>query len=275
MKFYLIVAAGKHQGLPIPIEIDLFMIGSDPACQLRKEHPAVGERHCTLITRDRKVFIRDMGSGEPTIVNGDEIPENAEWPLHAGDRIKIGPLEFVIQLREKALSQRDLEEWALRCLDEAQSTKKMHVLDELVMAANAKTRAVDAAQAAAVILDKLNAKSGIVRGRLRIQREGNITIVRINDTYLVDESELALINKELHDTLSLPNMQVLLDFKNVRRMSSTAASMFAGIARGMKSRGSKLAVCRLRNEFRDMMATLLGHAIPIYHDKNAALAAAW
>src|SRR5262245_33571086 len=197
MKFYLIVARGKHQGLPIPIEVDLFMVGSDAACQLRSVHPTVGERHCAFITRDRKVFIRDMGSGEPTLVNDDAIPENAEWPLHAGDRIKVGPLEFVIQLREMALSQRDLEEWALRCLDEAQSTKKMHIVDELVLAANSKTRAVDASQAAAVILDKLNAQRGVVRGRLRISREGMITIVRINDTYLVDESELALISKEL------------------------------------------------------------------------------
>ena len=34
----------------------------------------------------------------------------------------------------------------MRCLDEAQSTKKMHVVDELMMAANSKTRAVDASQ---------------------------------------------------------------------------------------------------------------------------------
>jgi anti-anti-sigma regulatory factor len=275
MKFYLIVASGKHQGLPIPIEVDLFLIGADPACQLRKSHPLVGERHCALITRERKVFIRDMGSGEPTYVNDDEVPADSDWPLHAGDHIKVGPLEFVIQLREKALSQRDLEEWALHCLDDAQSTKKMHVIDELVMAANAKTRSVDAAQAAAVILDKLNAKSGIIRGRLRIQREGNITIVRINDTHLVDEGELALIRKELHENLGLPNMQVLLDFKNVKRMSSTAAAMFGEISRFLRSRGSKLGVCRLRSEFRDMMATLLGYTIPIYHDKNEALAAQW
>ena len=28
MKFYLIVAKGKKQGMPIPVEIDLFLIGS-------------------------------------------------------------------------------------------------------------------------------------------------------------------------------------------------------------------------------------------------------
>ena len=34
MKFFLIVAKGKKQGMPIPVEIDLFLIGSGPVCQL-------------------------------------------------------------------------------------------------------------------------------------------------------------------------------------------------------------------------------------------------
>jgi anti-anti-sigma regulatory factor len=274
MKFYLIVAKGKHQGLPIPIEIDLFLIGSDRACQLRSTHPDVAPQHCALITRDRKVFIRDMGGGQ-TIVNDEPMPENAEWPLHAGDRIQVGPLEFIIQFREKPLSQRDLEEWALRCLDEAASSKRMQAVDELVLMANAKTRSLDAAQAAAAILDRLSAQRGIVRGRLRISREGNVTVVRINDVYLVDEAELAHIDKELRDNLNAPRLRVLLDFKNVKRMSSAGALMVANLARWLRHNGSTLAICRLRNEFREMLTTVLGRTIPIYPDKPTALMAEW
>src|SRR5882724_4180750 len=128
MKFYLIVASGRHQGLPIPIEIDLFLVGSDKVCQLRSHLTGLGAQHCAMVTRERKVFIRDMGSGEPTIVNDGIVPTHAEWPLHAGDRIKVGPLEFVIQFREKPLSQRDLEEWALKCLDDSSGQSKKHVV---------------------------------------------------------------------------------------------------------------------------------------------------
>ncbi len=273
MKFYLIVAKGKHQGLPIPIEIDLFMIGSDPSCQLRSTHPTVAERHCALVSRDRKVFIRDMGG--QTLVNDEPMPENAEWPLHAGDKIKVGPLEFIIQFREKPLSQRDLEEWALRCLDEAQSTKKLQAVDELVMMANAKTHSLDAAQAAAAILDRLSAQRGVVRGRLRISREGNVTVVRINDVYLVDEAELAHIDKELRDNLNAQSLRVLLDFKNVRRMSSAGAMMVANLARWLRHNNSTLAICRLRDEFREMLSTVLGRTIPVYPDKPTALMAEW
>ncbi|HLW65876.1 MAG TPA: FHA domain-containing protein [Gemmataceae bacterium] len=276
MKFYLIVAKGKHQGLPIPIEIDLFLVGSEKMCQLRSQAEGIGAQHCAFVTRERKVFIRDLGSGEFTYVNDEPLPEHSEWPLHAGDHIRVGPLEFLIQFREKPLSQRDLEEWALRCLDEDSGDNKRHVIDELEMQANSRSRALDAAQAAAAILDKLNAQRGVVRGRLRIAREGNVTIVRINDIYLVEEAELALINKELHDNLNHPNLRVLLDFKNVRRMSSTAAQMFAELVNWLRRQNSSLAICRLRPELRNALQTLhITESVPTFTDKNSALTGAW
>jgi len=276
VKFYLIVTKGKHQGLPIPIEVDLFLIGSDKICQLRSRLEGIGVQHCALVNRGKKVFIRDLGSGEPTTVNDEMIPEHAEWPVHAGDNIKVGPLEFMIQFREKPLSQRDLEEWALKCLDEASSKSSAAVVDELQVAANAKTHSLDAASAAAAILDRLNAQRGIVKGRLRIAREGNVTTVRINDVYLVEESELAFINKELHDNLGHPNLRVLLDFKNVRRMSSSAALMFGDLSRWLRPYGSSLAVCRLRPELKQMMETLhVGEKVPIFADKPSALMGTW
>src|SRR3974390_2021219 len=71
MKFYLIVAKGSKQGMPIPITVDLFLLGSDKMCQLRKK--SLGPRHCAFVTREQKVFVRDMDSGQPTLVNGSAI----------------------------------------------------------------------------------------------------------------------------------------------------------------------------------------------------------
>src|SRR5438270_8703916 len=102
MKFYLIVARGPKQGMPIPITIDLFLIGSDPECQIR--NPNLGAKHCAFVTRQKKVFIQDLDSGLPTLINSELIPPGEEWPLHGGDRIALGRLEFMIQYREKPLS---------------------------------------------------------------------------------------------------------------------------------------------------------------------------
>src|SRR5204863_7199088 len=85
MKFYLIVAKGSKKGMPIPIHVDLFLIGSERMCQLRGKK--LSPKHCAIVTREAKVFIRDMYGDKPTLVNDSVLPPGEEWPLHAGDRI--------------------------------------------------------------------------------------------------------------------------------------------------------------------------------------------
>ena len=264
MKFFLIVAKGSKKGLPIPIAIDLFLIGSDKICQLRKE--SLGGRHCALVTRDEKVFVRDMDSGQSTIVNGSAIPTGAEWPLHAGDRISVGSLEFLVQFHELGMAQKDLEEWAINCLDDQHDTQA----EEMLV-----TRQNSAASAAQSILNQLNALTGVVKGRLRIGHEGMFIVIRFNDSMLVDESEIALVKKELWDYLNKPNQRVLLDLKNVTKLSSAAAMMLGDVYRRLRPLGGKLAFCRIQPEIESAMSMLMTDEIPIFKDKKSALAAKW
>ena len=277
MKFYLIVAKGKKQGQPIPIEVDLFMIGGGKMCQLRAVHDDIGEKHCALLIRGKKVFVSDLDSGHKTIVNEDALEPGIEWPLHNGDRIEIGPLKFIVQFREKALSQRDLEEWALSCLD--QRGERKVIADSPDSSGSAPGNSADyesAAGAAGAILDGLNALKGEVKGRLRISKEAGITILRVNDIYLVEESELALIRKEMQDHCHNPSMRILVDMKNVKRMSSAAAEMFSRLREWLAPFGSKIAFCRLRGEFEGMLKTYPGtQGLPLFPDKPKALAAKW
>lgn len=265
MKFYLIVAKGKKLGMPIPISVDLFLLGSDPMCQLRSDQ--LGDKHCALVMRGKNVFVRDMNSGEATLVNGRVVPYGDEWPLHAGDRIAVGPLEFMIQYREKPLSQKDLEEWAAHCLD-ASSEIELELDEEYRAPTNA-------SQAAQKIIDHLQVMRGLVKGRLRIGLDQGVTTVRFNDARLVDEAEIALIKRELCDQLGKPNLRVLLDLKNVRRLSTAAVMMIVDFNRWLRPWGSSMAMCRVRSELREIMSVLHVENIPYYHDKRAALAARW
>lgn len=275
MKFYLIVAKGKHAGMPIPIDVDLFMIGSGKMCQLRTKTDGVAEQQCALMVREKKIFIRDMGSDSSTVVNGAAMPPSEEWPVHAGDHLSVGPLEFLIQFNEHTLNKRDLEEWALKCLDsDAEKSNLVESLDEFTRITQSKYQT--ASNAAQSILDQMQAKRGLVQGRLRISREGPVTVIRINDSYLVEEAELALIKKELHEQLGLPNLRVLIDFKNVRRMSSMAAMMICELARWLQSWGSTMAICRLKSELKASLQTLPAFKdIPVFGDKDTALANRW
>jgi hypothetical protein len=275
MKFYLIVAKGKKQGLPIPIEVDLFLIGSSTSCQLRAQHEDIGEQHCALAVRERKVFIRDLNSGKTTIVNDHAMPGSQEWPLHAGDLIEVGPLRFMIQLREHALSKRDLEEWALRCLD-LDSSRKITAMDRLEAATAEAKEMENAAATASAILDRLSAQRGIKKGRLRISREHGITFVRINDIYLVDEAELVMLRKELQDNLNRNNLKIVLDLKNVHRMSATAAEMLGELEIWLAPFGSRMAMCRLRPDLHDMLTTFPAtQLLRFFPDKDTAMGANW
>jgi anti-anti-sigma regulatory factor len=266
MKFYLIVARGSKKGLPIPITVDLFILGSDRMCQLRaKQFPP---EQCALIVRENKVFVRDMDSGATTLVNGTAIPPASEWPLHAGDHLEVGSLEFVIQVRERGLSQRDLEEWAATCLDQDNNRQVYHeesIKDETI--------AMNAADAAASIIDRLNVEEGLLLGRLCIAVEKGVTIVRINDTKLVEDSEIAFIKKELCDNLSHNNLRVLLDCKNLQRVSSAGLMMIREFCQWLKSWGSSMAACRVNSELRAVLTSM--SQIPIFRDKKQALNSRW
>lgn len=268
MKFYLIVAKGKHKGMPIEIKVDLFLIGSKEICQLRSGMAGIAPEHCALVSRDRKVFVRDLDNGQPTVLNGDVIPPGEEWPAHAGDRLEVGPLEFMIQLREKPLSQRDLEEWAAKCLD---VSSEKELFDET---ADDFHQATNASSAAAAIIDKLQAQRGLVMGRLRIGRDAGVTTVRFNDRHLIEEAEIALIKRELCEYLAKPNLRVLLDFKNVRRMSTAGMNMLKEFYTWLKPWGSTLAFCRVRADLQPMLHTM-GLEIPVFLDKKVGLAAKW
>jgi anti-anti-sigma regulatory factor len=275
MKFYLIVSKGKKRGMPIPIEVDLFLIGTAKMCQLRAIHDELGEQHCAFAVRGKKVFLRDLGSGKATMVNGEVMNPSEEWPLHKGDKVTIGPLEFMINFREKQLNQRDLEEWALKQLDE-DTGPKASALDELDAAEKAQVDEEDPSSVAGAIISRLNAQKGVVRGRLRISKEGTITLVRINDVYLVDDAELVHLKREMHDNLAHSNLRVLLDFKNVRRMSTAAAEMLAEMVQWLRSFGSTLAMCRLRPELLNMMQGMQSiYGFRIFPDKEVARKNRW
>jgi anti-anti-sigma regulatory factor len=267
MKFYLIVARGPKVGMPIPITIDLFLLGSDAECQIRNSN--LGAKHCAFVTRQKKVFIQDLNGGRPTLVNGELIPPGVEWPLHAGDRIALGKLEFMIQYREKPLSQRDLEEWAARCLDIDENKELGEEEDDEFRPPT------NASQAAQSMIDKLSQQRGIVRGRLRVGLDQGITTVRFNDRHVVEEAEIALIKTELCENLRRPNLRVLLDLKNVRRLSTAAMVMLSDVNRWLRQKGSTMAMCRIRPELQEIIRMLEVENIPNYPDKKVALAARW
>jgi len=101
MKLSLIVLTpGKMKGKPIPVNLSQFLIGRDPQCQLRPASPIVSNRHCALIIRSGKVYVRDFDSMNGTFVN--EKPVKSETELHDQDQLRVGPVAFGIRIEAGA-----------------------------------------------------------------------------------------------------------------------------------------------------------------------------
>jgi pSer/pThr/pTyr-binding forkhead associated (FHA) protein len=96
MKLSLVATQGKGAGKVIPIPLAQFLIGRDPQCHLRPASPLISKRHCALLIRGEKAFVQDFGSTNGTHINDQPVKGEAE--LHNEDRLRIGPLAFVVRV---------------------------------------------------------------------------------------------------------------------------------------------------------------------------------
>jgi pSer/pThr/pTyr-binding forkhead associated (FHA) protein len=92
----LVVTAGKQEGKTIEVKLPQFLVGRDPQCHLRPASPLISKRHCALIQRDGKAFIRDFGSTNGTYVNDERV--EGERELQNDDQLKIGPIHLTVRI---------------------------------------------------------------------------------------------------------------------------------------------------------------------------------
>ena len=91
------VVGGKHSGQVIPLNRKKFLIGREQDCQLRPNSEMVSRHHCVFSLDDYSVRLRDLGSTNGTLVNGERIQR--EVVLASADRIVIGNLDFELVIR--------------------------------------------------------------------------------------------------------------------------------------------------------------------------------
>jgi predicted component of type VI protein secretion system len=96
----LVMTPGKQEGKTIEIKLPQFLVGRDPQCHLRPASPLISKRHCALIQRDGKAFVRDFGSTNGTFVNDERV--EGERELHNDDHLKIGPIALTVRLEKAA-----------------------------------------------------------------------------------------------------------------------------------------------------------------------------
>jgi pSer/pThr/pTyr-binding forkhead associated (FHA) protein len=96
MEVKLVVIGGKNQGREIPVTEPEFIVGRSEDCHLRPASDRVSRKHCAIRRQEGRVTVVDFKSTNHTYVNGEQV--TAERELKNGDRLKIGALEFEVQL---------------------------------------------------------------------------------------------------------------------------------------------------------------------------------
>src|SRR4029453_7415068 len=96
MLVQLKILHGSKKGTLIKIPTPKCVIGRGDDCHLRPQSDAVSRQHATIITTENEVTVRDMNTRNGTFVNGERVGEEAV--LLTGDVLRIGPLEFELQI---------------------------------------------------------------------------------------------------------------------------------------------------------------------------------
>lgn len=78
-----------------PLQPGTYMVGRDQDATLRIPLKSVSRSHCELVVTDASVSVRDLGSTNGTIVNGERVERAL---LRAGDVLTVGGVQLVFQI---------------------------------------------------------------------------------------------------------------------------------------------------------------------------------
>lgn len=115
MKAALVVVQGRSAGLEIPLKTPRFLIGRDPRCNLRPNSDLVSKLHCSFEVGDDGITLKDLGSTNGTVVNGQKL--EGSRLLVNGDVVKVGPLVFALRVEAQQAAvagpsgEEDAMEW--------------------------------------------------------------------------------------------------------------------------------------------------------------------
>lgn len=94
----LIVVGGKNNGNVIPLSKSKYIIGRGEDCDLRPSSELVSRHHCVFSVDDFFVRIRDLGSTNGTLVNGEQI--RGEVQLSENDQVTVGKICLALKLSQ-------------------------------------------------------------------------------------------------------------------------------------------------------------------------------
>lgn len=98
MTVNLVTFSRKGERKDFAIGASAAVIGRKQEADIRIPLNEVSRAHCEVRVNGQEVIIRDLGSSNGTYVNDQRVKEAA---LKAGDRLRVGPVLFMVQIDGK------------------------------------------------------------------------------------------------------------------------------------------------------------------------------
>jgi pSer/pThr/pTyr-binding forkhead associated (FHA) protein len=96
MQLRLKVIHGKPQGHCLAFPRGDIMFGRGPECDVRPNSDLISRQHCMVRVEEDGAVIRDLGSRNGTLVNGQLV--QGERKLAHGDTLQLGPVMLQVIL---------------------------------------------------------------------------------------------------------------------------------------------------------------------------------
>lgn len=279
MDVKLIPLDGEWENRLIPVDRDPFVIGRSADCDLTFDHSLVSLQHCKIRREGDRIIAEDLGSVFGTTVNGRKI---RTVELHDGDRLKIGPTTFMIALTEARAAVAGSAGLGDDDNDEAQVDPQGRRGRD----PNDDTAAVEKARE---IFERLTTSrsrpdptrpvqhaSDRNRSKVEVADNEGVTVVNILERSIVQENEIEQIGDELEKLIETGRRNILLDFGQVKHMSSQAVGLLLQAQKRCKAGGGVLKVCSPNPEVAEIFKiTNLPRVIEIHADGDMALQGPW
>ena len=96
MNFQLVIVKGPNTSKVLPVRTEVTTVGRQEDCQIRVVSSEVSRKHCQLLEKDGKLFVKDLNSSNGTFVNGRKIQD--QQLLGPGAHLTVGPLTFRVDV---------------------------------------------------------------------------------------------------------------------------------------------------------------------------------
>ena len=93
VKLHLI--KGNPKGKELEVPAGTLKVGRAEDSDLIIASTRISRHHCEITNDGTTLAIRDLGSGNGSLVNGTKVQQQA---LKAGDEVQLGPLTFVVEI---------------------------------------------------------------------------------------------------------------------------------------------------------------------------------